>query len=108
MPQFDATRLWLLPQHLATLETLLAQCVPQAEVWAYGSRVNGGAHPGSDLDLVLRHPADLAQDVPNWVGLKEALQESSLPILVDVHLWSGLPASFHRNIEAGYVVVQKP
>lgn len=33
---------------------LLGQHVPQAEVWAYGSRVNGGAHEGSDLDLVLR------------------------------------------------------
>ncbi|MCC7431655.1 nucleotidyltransferase domain-containing protein, partial [bacterium] len=24
------------------------------EVWAYGSRVNGLAHSGSDLDLVIR------------------------------------------------------
>jgi hypothetical protein len=27
---------------------------------AYGSRVTGGAHDGSDLDLVLRNPADPA------------------------------------------------
>ncbi len=26
------------------------------EVWAYGSRVNGKAHQGSDLDLVIRTP----------------------------------------------------
>ncbi|MFN5236631.1 MAG: nucleotidyltransferase domain-containing protein [Bacteroidota bacterium] len=26
------------------------------EVWAYGSRVNGDAHEGSDLDLVIRTP----------------------------------------------------
>ena len=26
------------------------------EVWAYGSRVNGRAHEGSDLDLVIRSP----------------------------------------------------
>ncbi|WP_394370317.1 nucleotidyltransferase domain-containing protein [Pedobacter segetis] len=26
------------------------------QVWAYGSRVNGDAHVGSDLDLVIRTP----------------------------------------------------
>ena len=32
--------------------------------------------------------------------------ESPLPMLVDVHLWSRLPASFHPEIERSYVVVQ--
>lgn len=36
------------------VETLLHKYVPDAEVWAYGSRVNGESHEGSDLDLVLR------------------------------------------------------
>ncbi len=94
------------PQHLRTLQTLLAEEVPHAEVWAYGSRVTGGAHEGSDLDLVLRHPADLTQEVPGWINLQEALQNSALPMLVDLHLWSRLPEAFQRNIEAGYVVLQ--
>lgn len=106
MPQLDSSCLQLSPQHLHTLQALLRQHVPHAQVWAYGSRVVGGAHEGSDLDLVLRHPHDLAQDVPDWFELKEALQESPLPLLVELHLWSRLPSSFHSNIEAGYVVVQ--
>ena len=93
-------------QH-AMLLGLLAQHVPQAEVWAYGSRVMGGANEGSDLDLVLRNPADLTQAVAGWVELKEALQDSTLPILVEVYLWPRLPAAFHLNIEAGYVVLQQ-
>ena len=88
------------------MKALLAHKVPQAEVWAYGSRVNGGAHEGSDLDLVLRNPTDLTQDVDGWIELQEALQESALPFLVEVQLWSRLPNAFHRNIEAGYVLVQ--
>lgn len=107
MPQIELSRLQLPAHHLHALQTLLAQHVPQAEVWAYGSRVTGGAHEGSDLDLVLRHPADLTQDVEGWVDLTEALQKSLLPILVEVHLWSRIPAAFHANIEAAYVVVQR-
>lgn len=106
MPALDISRLQLSARHLQTLQRLLAQWVPHAEVWAYGSRVTGGAHEGSDLDLVLRNPSDLTQDVPGWLELQEALQDSSLPMLVEVQLWSRLPEAFHANIDAGYVVVQ--
>ncbi|MBU2393339.1 MAG: hypothetical protein KKH70_08350 [Gammaproteobacteria bacterium] len=42
----------------------------------------------------------------DWYELKEALQQSTLPILVDVHDWALLPKSFHSNIEDEYVVLQ--
>ena len=106
MPDRELQGLQLSPRQLAVLDALLAQHVPQADVWAYGSRVTGGAHEGSDLDLVLRHPLDVTQDVDGVFELKAALQSSDLPMLVDVHVWSRLPASFHRNIEAGYWVVR--
>ena len=107
MPQVDTTRLDLPKTHLAEIQRLLAAQVPEAEVWAYGSRVNGTAHEGSDLDVVLRHPQDLKKDVDHWFELKEALQESRLPILVEIHLWSRLPAAFHDEIEHQYVVLQE-
>jgi uncharacterized protein len=107
MPQNELTQLHLPARHLQTLQTLLLQHVPQAEVWAYGSRVSGGAHEGSDLDLVLRQPAQLSADVDGWSELKDALQDSDLPILVEVHLWSRLPATFYPQIEAAYVVIQQ-
>lgn len=108
MPPRDPACLQLQTAHLNLLRELLAQYTSDAEVWAYGSRVNGGGHEASDLDLVLRWPADLSQDVPNWDELKEAIQNSQLPIVVDLHQWSRLPKTFHANIEAGYVVVQAP
>lgn len=105
MPQIPSERLKLSALQLNQLKALLRLHVSGAEVWAYGSRVSGGSHEGSDLDLVLRNSLDLVQAVQGAQYLREALQSSSLPMLVEVHLWSELPESFHRNIETAYVIL---
>ena len=87
------------------LEVLLQKHVPNVEVWAYGSRANGEAHDASDLDLVLRSPG-LEPLGPEFSELSEALEESSIPILVQVHDWARLPESFRREINRAYVVIQ--
>jgi len=102
----DRGRLQMKARHLAMLRTLLAQQAPQAQVWAYGSRVSGNAHEGSDLDIVLRNPTDLKASVASWMDVQEAIQESDLPMLVDVHDWAHLPEDFHRNIERDHVEIQ--
>lgn len=89
--------------NLLILRNLLKEHVPQAQVWAFGSRVNGDAHEGSDLDLVLRNPDDLSKESKGGWALKEALTESQITILVDVHDWAFLPESFHQNIERHYL-----
>lgn len=97
-----------LPQKYLTLvRALLRVHVPEADVWAYGSRVSGGNHEASDLDLVLRNPHDLHAATEALYDLKEALIESNLPIRVDVMDWARIPASFHREIEHAHVVVQE-
>src|SRR5438045_3337617 len=75
------------------------------EVWAYGSRVNGSAHTGSDLDLVIigRDKQKLPVDV--FVDLKEKITGSNIPIVVELFDWARLPESFHRNIEALHEVL---
>jgi predicted nucleotidyltransferase len=90
------------------LQNLLKKYVPTAEVWAYGSRVTGQAHNGSDLDLVVRNPNDLSQTVDGYTKLIMAIQQSTLPMIVDIHLWSNVPQSFYDNIHKHYVVIQKP
>lgn len=101
MPKLD-----LAAPHLAMTQRLLALHVPGAEVWAYGSRVRGENHPGSDLDLVLRHPPDLSLPQRNLAALRSAFAESDLPILIDVVDWARIPESFRREIEQAHVVVQ--
>jgi hypothetical protein len=39
-------------------------------------------------------------------ALRHALTDSNLPILVDVHDWAQLPASFHERILARYEVLR--
>ena len=99
-------RLALSNRHRAMLEALLRKHVPHAEVWAYGSRINGASHEGSDLDLAVRGPG-LRPVGEGFYALLEALQQSNLPILVQAHDWAKLPERFHREIERDYVVVQR-
>jgi uncharacterized protein len=90
------------------LVALLAKHTAGAEVWAYGSRVNGRSHDGSDRDLVVRNPPDLNQGFRGLVWLREALAESDLPILVDVQDWARLPGEMRREVERAHVVLQDP
>ena len=99
-------RLALPRRYREQLEALLSEHVPGVEVWAYGSRVNGESHDGSDLDLALRGPALEPLD-GGYYDLLEAIEKSNIPILVQAHDWAMQPESFHREIELDYVVVQE-
>ena len=98
-------RLDLPASYRRELEALLREHVPDCDVWAYGSRINGQSHDGSDLDLVLRTPNLEGVSDKSFFALIEALEESSIPILVQPHDWAVLPESFHREIERDYVVL---
>ncbi|PJK08453.1 hypothetical protein CO608_08515 [Lysobacteraceae bacterium NML08-0793] len=106
MPKHETAKLDIASRHLAVLRQLLAQHVPHTQVWAYGSRVTGTSHEGSDLDLVLRNPANLSLETDARSELQEALRESNLPMLIDLHDWARLPEEFRRTIEYAYVELQ--
>ena len=101
-------RIHLLPRHREQLNRLLKCYLPDVEVWAYGSRVNGRSHDASDLDLVLR--AAKLQEIPLAVlsSFRRALQESNIPFLVEFKDWGRIPEDYHREIERNYVVLRKP
>ena len=100
-----ADRLHLDPRHRELLEALLREHLPDVEVWAYGSRVSGRSHDGSDLDLVLRGPGLEPIPFKRLIDFEEAVRESTLPFLVEARDWARLPERFQREIEGGYVVV---
>ena len=103
-----ARQLDLKPRHRAQLEKLLRQHLPEVEVWAYGSRVKGESHGGSDLDLVLRGPGLAPLSFKLLADFQDAVQESTIPFLVEARDWARLPESFHREIEREYVVLVSP
>jgi len=95
----------LAARHRRVLEALLRQHLPDVEVWAYGSRVNGRGHEGSDLDLVLRGPRLERIPIGRLMDFEEAVRESTIPFLVEARDWARLPERFHSEIEREYVVV---
>ena len=92
-------------RHRRLLEALLRLHLPDVEVWAYGSRVNGRGHEGSDLDLVLRGPRLEKIPIERLMDFEEAVRESTIPFLVEARDWTRLPERFHREIEREYVVL---
>ena len=100
-----ADRLHLLREHRRALEALLRKHLPDVEVWAYGSRVNGRSHEGSDLDLVLRGPGLKEIPTDQLGDFEEAVRESNIPFLVEVRDWTRLPERFHGEIERNYVIL---
>ena len=93
------------PNHLATVKAILAEHVAECEVRAFGSRATWTAKDYSDLDLAV-----VGEGPMEWKALgrlKEAFEESDLPMRVDVLDWHAISESFHRQIQRDYVVVQE-
>ena len=65
------------PNHLATVQRILAEHVPACEVRAFGSRATWTAKDYSDLDLAVVGDGPL--DRITLGRLKEAFEESVLP-----------------------------
>ena len=95
----------LSPDHLQTVRQILAEHVPACEVRAFGSRVTRSAKAYSDLDLAV--VGVTALDRNTLARLKEAFEDSDLPIQVDVLDWQEISQSFREIIAKEYAVLQK-
>lgn len=87
----------------AEVLALLNRCIPDTEVWAYGSRVKFTAKPYSDLDLVVFASPEQAIAV---YELREAFDVGYLPFRVDLFIWDELPEQFHDTIRMNRVVLR--
>ncbi|MGD9637743.1 MAG: nucleotidyltransferase family protein [Alphaproteobacteria bacterium] len=96
------TKLFIKPEHLEQIKGIIKELYPKAIVWAYGSRINGSAHEGSDLDLAIK---SFGTEKGSSFDLKEALVESNIPFLIDVLVFDELPKSFQAEIAKNYVEI---
>ena len=103
-----ADRLHILPRHRSVLEALLRAHLPDVEAWAYGSRVNGRSHDGSDLDLALRAPGLTKIPSEQLADFKDAVCESKIPFLVEARDWARLPERVRQEIERDHETLRSP
>lgn len=94
------------PRHWVCVQAILKTCIPDREVWAFGSRVGGQPKPYSDLDLAVlgEEPLSMAQ----LAQLTEAFSDSDLPWRVDVVDWATTSESFKALIAAHKLTIQVP
>jgi len=90
-----------------TLTRIFSQVDLEIEVWAYGSRVNGDAHEGSDLDLVIRGQNLQKIHLKVFLELKDKIQLENLVHRLDLFDWARLPETFHENIETMHEVLYR-
>ena len=89
-------------KHLKLLQDIFSGYCPKAEIWAYGSRVNGDSHSGSDLDLVVKAFNDPHKTLAE---LRSLLIESNIPFLIDINVYEKLPVAFQKEILKNYIVI---
>ncbi|GHT90726.1 hypothetical protein FACS1894122_01750 [Alphaproteobacteria bacterium] len=96
------TDIFIKQDALKEIRSIIKKIYPKAVVLAYGSRVGGDAHDGSDLDLVVK---DFGQENGCIFELKDSLMESNVPFLIDIFEFDRLPESFQKEIEKKHIVI---
>ncbi|MCK5243199.1 nucleotidyltransferase domain-containing protein [bacterium] len=94
----------LQPDYLNQVRQILQQYIPGHKVWAYGSRVQGQAHPYSDFDLAIISTSPVNDSTMSKI--KETFAQSDLPIMIDIRDWHELSKHFRNIIQSNYEVLQ--
>lgn len=95
----------LRPDQLQIVRGILENLVPDKTVWAFGSRVEGGAKPYSDLDLAI--VSDTALSMDEIGRLREAFAESDIPFRVDIVDTASVSGKLKERIQAAHEIVKE-
>ena len=87
------------------LQGIFASLTVPAEVWLFGSRVQGTAHEGSDVDLVICTTTGKPLPKSEFSRLFTLLQESNLPLPFNLFDYALLPAAFKTQINRTHEVL---
>ena len=89
-------------KYLKILVDIFRSYCPNAEIWAYGSRLKGNCHDASDLDLTVKTFND---NNCNINALKGIIDDSDIPFLVDIVGFDDLTDVMKNEILKDYVVI---
>jgi len=101
----DNNSLYIKPEYLAEIIKAIQKTYPKAIIWAYGSRVNNTAHPGSDLDLAVKDFGTKDRTTSKLSKLNTELKDSKTPFLIDLVEFDALPISFQTEITQNYIEI---
>ncbi len=93
------------PDNLSIVRQILQQFVPECEVLAFGSRVNGKTKPYSDLDLAIKGKEKIMRRTKAL--LREAFAVSDLPFRVEILDYNAISEEFRQIINKQYEVIQE-
>jgi len=85
---------------LKIIKDILQANVPDCEVKAFGSRINGNFKQHSDLDLAIVGKSKLG--FSKMGELKLSFEESDLPYRVDVLDYNSISQNFRNIIDGNY------
>ena len=88
-------KLFLKDVYLKILIDIFDSYCPNAVVLAYGSRIKNTAQEYSDIDLSIKNFGD---DKCNINELKTLINDSNIPILVDISYFENLPDYIKKEI----------
>lgn len=88
-------------KYLDELINIFQSYCQKAEIWAYGSRIKNDSHSGSDLDFAVKSFHD---DNKYFYELRELLNDSDVPFLIDIHEFDRLLEYFQEEILKDYIV----
>ena len=94
------SKLLIEQKYLDDLISIFDEYCPNATILAYGSRLNGNAHKGSDLDLAV-----LSNKSFDLSKLKETITQSNIPFLVDILEFNSLPDEFKKEISNNHEII---
>ena len=91
--------------NLVIIRQILQKFVPDCEVRAFGSRINGTAKPYSDLDLAIVGKEKIKRRTKTL--LRDEFAESNLPFIVEVLDYNAISKEFQAVIDKQYEVLQQ-
>jgi uncharacterized protein len=83
-------------EHLSLVRSILKTKLPDVDAYVFGSRAGPNPKKQSDLDIALTATKPIDWRV--MADLREALEESDLPIRVDLVDWSTCSDEFKRHV----------
>lgn len=89
-------------KYIKELHNIFNSYCPKAEIWMYGSRLTSNSHSGSDLDLTVK---TFNEDKKYLSELKDLLNNSNIPFLIDITEFSTLPVYFQEEIKKNYIKI---